>query len=387
MRWLIRTLLVLALLCPLAALGEDAREITADCVYTSNGKTQTFETLRDGDLSTYLPLKEKGSILEIRAPEPMGGISVMLFDRYGQPLSYEVQVEEGDGWRTLAEGGEFLAHWHVFPEGTTAARICGTSKERLRIAELRVFTPGEPPADVQRWERADKADLMLITAHPDDEMLWFGGLLPTYAGERGLQVQVVVLVPTGGERKLELLCALWHCGVKNYPELLDFLDKNMKSLEQQYKRWRGRDLVMSKVVRCVRRYRPEVLVTHGVKGEYGHMAHKAAADVAIHAYKTSGSSRYYTKSVNEYGAWQVKKLYLHEYDKHPIELDWTQPLAAFGGKTGYEVASEAFLWHHSQVARGWEIEVHGKHDNALFGLYATEVGQDTGLGDLMEHIP
>ncbi len=82
----------------------------------------------------------------------------------------------------------------------------------------------------------------------------------------------------------------------------------------------------------------------------------------------------------------MKKLYLHEYPENPLVCDWDQPLAAFGGKTGFEVAEEAFLCHASQVKRGWAFTRHGEHDNAAFGLYMTQVGEDSGIGDLMEHI-
>jgi LmbE family N-acetylglucosaminyl deacetylase len=37
------------------------------------------------------------------------------------------------------------------------------------------------------------ADLVLFSAHGDDEHLFFAGLLPTYAEERGYRVQVVYL--------------------------------------------------------------------------------------------------------------------------------------------------------------------------------------------------
>ena len=136
----------------------------------------------------------------------------------------------------------------------------------------------------------------------------------------------------------------------------------------------------------IRKHRPEVLVTHGEKGEYGHGAHKTAADAAKTLVKQTNSAKKYPKSAQQYGTWQVKKLYLHEYEKNPIVCDWDQPLAAFGGKTGYEVAEEAFRFHASQVKRDWNFEIHGQHDNALFGLFYTAVGPDTGKGDLMEHI-
>ena len=69
-----------------------------------------------------------------------------------------------------------------------------------------------------------------------------------------------------------------------------------------------------------------------------------------------------------------------------IPCDWTVPLEAFGGKTGFQVAEEAFSWHRSQVKRNWSFEAVGPHDNTLFGLFFTTVGQDTGIGDFMEHI-
>ena len=365
---------------------EGAEDLTAETVIRSNGSTKDYPLMTDGNVGTYLPLREKKAEMTITAPKPMGGIYVMIFDKYGRDYGYDLQIRDGEDWKTVDQGGTYLVHYHRLPQGVTEARIVPTSKERLRIAELRVFGPGDPPEEVQRWEPLEKCDLMLLTAHPDDEILWFAGLMPTYAGERGYRLQLVVMAPTGGQRRLELLQAVWHCGVKYYPEMLGFLDKNGQNPETQYSVWRGKDRVVSKVVEMIRKHQPEVLVTHGEKGEYGHGAHKTAADAAKNAVKVSGSSKKYAKSADRYGTWEVKKLYLHEYDKNQIVCDWNQPLEAFGGKTGYQVAEEAFQFHASQINRDWAFEVHGTHDNALFGLYYTAVGKDTGAGDLMEHI-
>ncbi len=384
---------VFLLLCGGPAGAEDsaapavAEDRTALCGFETNGRSQEFELMTDGDLSTYFPFKEKKGTLTITASAPIQGISVMLFDKYGKPLSYDVQVPgEGDAWVTVAQSGAYLVNWHALAEPVERIRLVATCTERLRIAELRLFGPGQRPAEIQEWSSLEKCDLMLLSAHPDDEILWFGGLLPTYAGERKYRVQVVVLAPTGGMRKLELLSAIWHCGVHDYPELLGFIDKNGKTAEKQYTLWRGKNRVLGRVVGVIRKHQPEVLVTHGEGGEYGHGAHKLAADAAKNAVKLAAKSGKYKESVKLYGTWQVKKLYLHEYKKNQIVCDWTVPLQAFVGKTGYEVAEEAFAFHASQVKRDWSFEVHGSHDNALFGLYQTEVGQDTGIGDLMEHI-
>jgi len=363
-----------------------AEELTAGCTFRSNGSSKDYSLMTDGDVGTYLPLREKKAEMTISGREPMGGIYVMVFDKFGRGYAYDLQVRDGDGWKTVDQGGKYLVHYHELAEPAEEVKIVPTGKERLRIAEIRVFGPGEPPAEVQRWETLEKCDLMLLTAHPDDEILWFAGLMPTYAGERGYRLQLTVMVPTGAQRKLELLQAMWHCGVKYYPDMLGFVDKNGQNPERQYSLWRGKGRVIGKVVEAIRKHQPEVLVTHGEKGEYGHGAHKTAADAAKTAIRATGSAKKYPNSAEKYGTWEVRKLYLHEYEKNPIVCDWDQPLDAFGGKTGYEVAAEAFAFHGSQVRRDWEFEVHGKHDNAQFGLYFTSVGKDSGIGDLMENI-
>ena len=377
-------LLLLSVCC---AAAETAEEITAGCSFTNNGKTKDCSTLTDGDYSTYLPFKEKKGELLIKTGEPAAGLYVKLYNNDNKPLSYDVQVPGENGeWVTAAQGGGLLVHWHALENPVTEMKIVCTSKERLRIAELKVYGPGDKPAEVQVWNELEKCDLMLLSTHPDDELLWFGGLLPTYAGDRGLRVQLTVMVPTGTLRRLELLDAIWHCGVTAYPDFLFFVDNRGKSVANQYERWRGKSRVIGRVVESIRHHQPEVIVTHGEKGEYGHMAHRTTADAAKNAVKVCGNASKYKESAKKYGAWQVKKLYLHEYAKNPVICDWDEPLKAFGGKTGFDVAEEAFRFHASQVKRDWEFSRRGEHDNAAFGLYYTEVGTDTGTGDLMEHI-
>lgn len=379
-------LIVLLGIISLAA-AEEAKEITEGITFEANGRNKDFELMHDDVFKTYFPFKEKTGWLEIHSEEPVYGVYVMLFEKFTAPLTYDVEVRGADGeWEKIAEGGDFLVHWHPLEKGYHEIRLKGTVTERIRISELRLYGKGDKPASVQEWRLADKCDMMLLTGHPDDELLWFAGLLPTYAGERGLRVQVAVMAPTGGMRKLELLHALWHCGVKDYPEFIGLIDKNGKSLDGQYTKWKGSKKVWGLVTGVIRKHKPEVLVTHGENGEYGHGAHRVACDSAKHCIKLAANSKDYPKSSEQYGTWQVKKLYLHEYKKNIIPCDWNVPLKAFGGKTGFEVAEEAFQFHRSQVKRDWAFERGGQHDNTLFGLYFTDVGPDSGTGDMMEHI-
>ena len=366
---------------------QTAKEITTGITFSGNGKSDNYQDMQDDNFHTYYPLKDKKGWLEVHSEEPVCGIYLMQFEKITVPLSYDLQIRDENGeWKTVAQGGEYLIHWHPLDKAVREFRISATSRERIRIAELRLYGEGEKPEEVQDWHTIDKCDMMLLTGHPDDEILWFAGLLPTYAGERGLRVQLAVMAPTGGERKLELLHAIWHCGVKAYPEFIGLVDKNGKTVEGQYQAWKGKNRVLGLVTEVIRKHQPEVMVTHGENGEYGHGAHRTACAAAKECVKLAARKNRFPKTANKYGVWQVKKLYLHEYKKNVIPCDWNVPLEAFGGKTGYEVAEEAFAFHRTQVKRDWKFEAVGPHDNTLFGLFYTTVGPDTGTGDFMEHI-
>jgi LmbE family N-acetylglucosaminyl deacetylase len=226
---------------------------------------------------------------------------------------------------------------------------------------------------------------MLVVAHSDDEVLWFGGALPRYAGEEGKICQVCMMVPSMPYRRLELLDCLWHCGVRNYPSWSNFRDAFSATLTRQYKQW-NKNHVYDVVTEWIRRFRPDVLLTHDTQGEYGHGAHRVCADAAMHCVELAAKAEKYPKSAEKYGTWDVPKCYLHLYGENGIDMDWRQPLDAFGGKTGFDIADEAFKCHVSQQKTDYHVEDWGPWDNSLFGLYRTLVGPDVEKDDFFENI-
>ena len=241
---------------------------------------------------------------------------------------------------------------------------------------------------MQQWQPPlEKADLLLISAHPDDEILFMGGTIPYYAGERGLAVQVAYLVPATPYRRLELLDGLWVCGERNYPDLGSFPDRYVTSLRGMYQQegW-SYDRVMRHVAGLFRRYQPEVVVTHDVNGEYGHGAHKVAADAALRCVALAADASYQHPKLEEKEPWQVKKLYLHLYEEGALRMDWRQPLEAFGGQTAFDVAEAAFACHISQQHTDYRVEDFGPYDNAKFGLAFSTVGEDVEKNDFFENL-
>ncbi|MCQ2552597.1 MAG: hypothetical protein MJ148_04585, partial [Clostridia bacterium] len=90
------------------------------------------------------------------------------------------------------------------------------------------------PSRVQVWDEPCKeADVLLLSTHADDEHIFFGGIIPYYAGELELPVQVAYYTNYwngANVREHEKLDGLCTVGVKNYPINGDFDDIYATSL-------------------------------------------------------------------------------------------------------------------------------------------------------------
>lgn len=395
-------LFALMLLICFPALAQEARDITADCEITlSPGKYKTLDRICDRDWHTiYLSNKMKNPSVTVSAPKetPMYGVYVCFGDKLAP---WQVQAKHNGEWVTVYESEGLYAHEFAPLEGERQIRILpmSTKQTTLCIGELFVYSQGDLPSTVQFWQPApQKADLMVLSAHPDDEVLFFGGAIPYYAGEKQMDVLVVYMTCNMMERRSELLNGLWACGVKTYPVIGDFWDKYSTKVDTIYGAW-GKTASQKFIVNLLRQYKPDVVITHDVGGEYGHGAHKTCADLMQKCIPLAANDQKFTDSYNAWGAWEVKKLYLHLYQENAIEMDWDQPLSAFGGKTGYQLAVEAYNWHFSQHDQGQKNKQTGEFEYFTveprdsdyscyrFGLAYTTVGEDVEKNDFFENIP
>ncbi|MEG2701703.1 MAG: PIG-L deacetylase family protein [Clostridia bacterium] len=384
---LLVTLLLAAL--PIFALAQTAEDFTPSCKFKASANAGKLKNLRDGKYTTsWRANASLKAYVEIHAPkgQTIGGVYVKW---YNEAPKWRVTVKRGDRWEdvALSETG-FLAEYLPVPGDAASVRICPAEGEKsnLRMSELRVYGAGDPPPDVQRWNPVpSKCDLLVIAAHPDDELLFMGGTIPYYAGELGKSVEVLYLVPSSVERRLELLDGLWLCGAKNYPIYGVMRDNFAMSLKVMYRKW-SKNKLDNLVVGAIRQCRPDVIVTHDVKGEYGHGAHRAAADASKRCITDAANPKKYPKSEALYGTWQVSKLYLHLYDKNQITMDWRVPLSAFDGKTAFDMAQAGFRLHLSQQDTEYVVRDDGPYDNRKFGLYYTSVGEDVLKNDFLENV-
>jgi LmbE family N-acetylglucosaminyl deacetylase len=128
----------------------------------------------------------------------------------------------------------------------------------------------------------DKLKLMAVLAHPDDESLGFGGILAKYAAE---DIETSLVTATRGERGwfgdereypgLEALGQKREAELRAAAEVLairsvDFLGYLDGELDQAHPAE-----VVAKIVGHLRLVKPDVVVTFGPDGSYGHPDHIA----------------------------------------------------------------------------------------------------------------
>lgn len=366
------------------------RDISKECLF--NGHSGASHDLTDGtyarDFKTGIREGTRGLQITAPAGEVIGAVYIQW---HTLPLALNIQKRNSSGdWVTVSDcEGDFFAQYIPVPNLSDLRLVCRDDPlTQLNICEMKVITPGTPPDTVQLWQKpGDKVDLMLFSGHPDDELLWFGGALPYYGGERKKNILVVCAAMNRSIRRLELLDALWACGIRTHPIHCVLQDFSTTDMEEALRKWGGREKCLEMYTGFIRKYKPDVLLLHDINGEYGHGMHKAVSYLGRECAELAADPLSFPDQVSDLGIWNIPKIYIHLYPENRIQMNWHQPLPSFGGKTAIEAASEAMFWHKTQTDHGWMVTEGGEMDNSLFGLYRSLVGPDIKKNDFFENIP
>jgi len=132
--------------------------------------------------------------------------------------------------------------------------------------------------------------LMAVLAHPDDESLGVGGTLAKYAaegvetflvtatrGERGWRGDPAAdpgLAAFGQRREAELLSAAQILGLREV-HFLDYIDGDLDQADPAG--------AIGQIAAHMRRVRPQVVLTFGPEGAYGHPDHMAISQFTLAA--------------------------------------------------------------------------------------------------------
>ncbi len=365
-----------------------------------------FTFLTDRNQSRYYISAENTSI-NIESDIEIASLYMVFGKVYG-----EYSLTDCEGEKTVTVGKNDFMHEYIdvvslFGKPLKNITITFGAK-KVRLSEIFMFSSGELPEFVQKWNLPEdgKADLMLFSAHGDDDQLYFAGLLPHYAVDKGYNVQVVYMTDhqiSSDPRMHEMLNGLWAVGIRNYPIFGNFKDFRIDDKEKTYKRYEelgsSYDELLGFVTEQIRRYKPLVTVGHDFKGEYGHGMHMVYADLVSKAIISANDSSAFPETAQKYGTWQVQKAYFHLYEDNPIILDFDTPRECFGGLSAFQMTQKyGFPCHESQQKYDFKDWLNGKngqitkvtqiksYNPAHYGLFYTAVGDDINKNDMFENV-
>ena len=360
---------------------KEPAHITGKCtvsskdVTDSSAKTIWTPSATSPSLTVKIPADARPSLLTITWKSRPDRFTVELFDENNESMTRE----------TLSTN--FFVD-HFFLDDTVRRVVITPHTKKCSVSSLRVYGQRYDEHTVQKWQQLpEKTDILFFSTHCDDELLFFGGAIPYYS-YKGAKVAVVYATNNGRTRYQEALDGMWAAGLRYHPVFLGWHNFDAKSVKGALGDWKMENGdVQKKLVRVLRQYKPDVVVTQGFDGEYGHPQHKATAQLMAKAIQLAADPEYDEKSAAQYGVWQIKKMYAHRYKQNTITMNWSKPLTDDGIITPLFLAKEGYDRHQSQH-RGFSMEVTGKqYDNRKFGLYFTAVGPDTKKNDFLENVP
>lgn len=385
-----------------------AVDISDNTVFSGTGYRK-FDFLTDKDAKDYYTSGGNAAVA-LDNPEGIASLYLMFDLEYG-----EYTIKDNNTGSTIHAGT--YNYLHEFVDLKAGFGYCPTSVTLLfsngavRLSEIYVFSAGETPDFVQKWEPPldGKADMLVMPTHGDDDHIFFAGLFPYYAGQLDYAVQVAYLTDhrsLTNERIHEMINGLWATGVENYPVFgfkWDFLTRGyvLKAAYETYADLGiSREDLVGFAVELFRRFQPQVVVGHDVMGEYGHPMHRIYSEMIMAATEISADPESYPDTAQKYGTWDVPKVYLHLLKDNPIVINYDIPLDHYDGLTAFEATRKyGFPCHVTQQypISYWMNYMGFKGDSTKaselkyyspceFGMYRSLIGEDVAKNDFMENI-
>ena len=211
---------------------------------------------------------------------------------------------------------------------------------------------------------------MVVMPHPDDECFGCASTIARYSAE-GATVSLVTMTrggaglwngratgdlrPLTDVRELELRDAARELGV-TFLETLDYPDGALEKVEEVDA---VKERFLGDVVRCLRSHRPQVVVTFGPEGTYGHPDHKVVSRMTVQACTLSGDPSAYELEALALGLspWSPSKLYFQTATLMTVEalrLAPQQPITTRISIRGFEEAKLRAFAHYRTQTQEWE---------------------------------
>jgi LmbE family N-acetylglucosaminyl deacetylase len=238
--------------------------------------------------------------------------------------------------------------------------------------------------------------LMVVMPHPDDECFGCASTIARYSAE-GASVSLVVMTRGGAGlwsgrapgdlraltdvRALELRDAAAELGI-DFLEVFDYPDGALEKVEEVDA---VRTRFLGDIVRVLRSHRPQVVVTFGPEGGYGHPDHKVVSRMTVQACALAGEATAYELEALAVGIapWSPNKFYFQTANTLAVEslkLPPQPPVTTRVRIKGFEEAKLRAFAHHRTQTQEWEPLrklVASQGDTEVFSL----VGAADGLSE------
>jgi LmbE family N-acetylglucosaminyl deacetylase len=246
------------------------------------------------------------------------------------------------------------------------------------------------------------ARVLYVTAHPDDE---HNGVLVRLS--RGLGLRTALLTLTrgdGGQNEIgtELFEALGILrseelhGVHRYDAVEQYFGQPYEfgysfSVEETFEKW-GKEETLGDVVRVVRAFRPDVILTLPLEAAGGGQHHQAAARLAVEAFRVAADPARFPEQLREgLRPWQARKVYQGgvggSIEKLPGPPPVVVPAGALDpllGMSAQELGSIARASHRSQGTS--QLKSPPGEGQGLYVLVDSEPKQTSPEADLLDGI-
>lgn len=147
--------------------------------------------------------------------------------------------------------------------------------------------------------------ILAIYAHPDDECYCSGGTLAKYS-QQGAEIMVVsatkgqagqindtyrtTRTTLGSQRAVELANSCKQLGV-DHVECWDYMDGGLEHADQHQ--------LIGDIVLTLRTFRPQIVITFGLDGAYGHPDHVAICRATTIAFNVAGDPKGYPSQLSD----------------------------------------------------------------------------------------
>lgn len=376
-------LFIICLMACMPVLAEDGLPAAHEVpIRVLCGRRTISPALTDGDIGTCANFN-KYARLTIQSDEPFSALYILWHDAPEDYTLIENDIK-------TAHGTEGFCHEYIqLSEAACEVTLFLDGADIYTIDDIYAYSAGYLPDSVQVWQPPlEKADVLVIPTHSDDEFVFFGGVIPMFI-EADMSVQVAYITTPKARRMHECLDSLWEAGIRNYPVVSGRADKYCLTYEDAVLFY-GRDFMTDYLTECIRSFKPLIVINHDEHGDSGHNVHKFGTQCLLKAVAVSSDPEKYPDTAAEYGTWDVPKLYLHacELDDECTVVDFETPLERYGGRTAFEVAEDSFAKCVSQVKKNkYRVyEAGHKNDVHRWVLKYSLVGEDIFRNSMLENL-